>query len=58
MDQAFRLVAGRPPVRSERTPLRVFDMLDATQAGNPPMFDTGYGRPYVEGYRKLWRVRR
>jgi ribose transport system substrate-binding protein len=56
MDQAFRLIAGERPVRSERTPLRVFDAGNVGQAGNPPRFDQGYGRAYVEGYRKLWRV--
>jgi ribose transport system substrate-binding protein len=58
MDQTFRIVAGRPPVRSEDTPLRVFDALNAGEAGHPPSFDTGYGRPYVIGYRKLWHARR
>jgi ribose transport system substrate-binding protein len=56
MDQAFRVVAGLPPARSEHTPLRVFSAANAADAGKTPMFDTGYGMPYVAGYRELWRV--
>jgi ribose transport system substrate-binding protein len=56
MDQAFRLVAGERPVRSEHTPLRVFEAGNVDQTGDPPRFDQGYGRPYVDGYRKLWGV--
>jgi ribose transport system substrate-binding protein len=54
MDQAFRVIAGERAVRSERTPLRVFDESNVDEAGTPPRFDRGYGRPYVQGYRKLW----
>jgi ribose transport system substrate-binding protein len=56
MDQAFRVVAGERPVRSEHTPLRVFDADNADDTGSPPRFDRGYGQPYVEGYRQLWGV--
>jgi ribose transport system substrate-binding protein len=56
MDQAFRVIAGERPVKSERTPLRVFDDSDVIDAGRPPQFDTGYGNAYVDGYRKLWRL--
>ena len=56
MDQAFRVVAGERPARSEGTPLRVFDAENADDAGRPPRFDRGYGQPYVEGYRQLWGV--
>jgi ribose transport system substrate-binding protein len=54
MDQAFRVVAGERPARSERTPLRVFDARNVDDAGHPPRFDRGYGQAYLEGYRKLW----
>jgi ribose transport system substrate-binding protein len=54
MDQVFRVVAGMPAVRTEHTPLRVFEASNVGQAGSPPRFDTGYGNAYVEGYRKLW----
>jgi ribose transport system substrate-binding protein len=56
MDQAFRVIAGLRPVKSEHTPLRVFDDRDVGEAGRPPRFDAGYGNAYVSGYRKLWRV--
>ena len=58
MDQAFRLIAGERPVRSEHTPLRVFEAGNVDETGDPPRFDRGYGRPYVDGYRKLWGVTR
>jgi ribose transport system substrate-binding protein len=58
MDQAFRAIAGQTPVRSERTPLRVFDDSNVDETGRPPRFDTGYGRAYVDGYRKLWGLKR
>jgi ribose transport system substrate-binding protein len=54
MDQAFRAVADEPPVRSENTPLRVFDDGNVDETGRPPRFDKGYGDAYVEGYGKLW----
>jgi ribose transport system substrate-binding protein len=54
MDQAFRAIAGEHPVRSEGTPLRVFDDSNVNAAGRPPRFDAGYGRAYLDGYRKLW----
>jgi len=56
MDQAFRLIAGERPVKTEHTPLRVFDDGNVGDAGRPPQFDAGYGSSYVSGYRKLWRV--
>ena len=56
MDQAFRLIAGERAVRSENTPLRVFDDANVVDAGEPAEFDQGYGRAYVEGYKRLWRV--
>jgi ribose transport system substrate-binding protein len=54
MDQAFRVIAGERPVRSEHTPLRVFDSENVDEAGTPPRFDRGYGQAYVDGYRRLW----
>ncbi len=56
MDQAFRVIAGLHPARSEHTPLRVFDNANVLGAGRPPRYDAGYGRAYVGGYRKLWGV--
>jgi ribose transport system substrate-binding protein len=56
MDQAFRVMVGEQPVKSEHTPLRVFDDRDVADAGRPPQFDAGYGNAYVGGYKKLWRL--
>ena len=56
MDQTFRVIAGEEPVRSEHTPLRVFSDDNVAVAGRPPSQDAGYGRAYVDGYRKLWGV--
>jgi ribose transport system substrate-binding protein len=56
MDQAFRLIAGQRAVESEHTPLRVFDDGNVDDTGRPPRFDEGYGRAFVEGYRRLWGV--
>ncbi len=58
MDQAFRLIAGRPPATSEGTPLRVFTAENVDEAGRPPRLDMGYGDAYVRGYRRLWGVDR
>jgi ribose transport system substrate-binding protein len=57
MDQAFRILAGAPPVRSEHTPLRVFDDGNVDEAGRPPRLDEGYGRAFIAGYKRLWGVR-
>lgn len=54
MDQAFRVIAGEEPVRSERTPLRVFTDANVADAGRPPQLDRGYGDAFLDGYRRLW----
>jgi ribose transport system substrate-binding protein len=54
MDQAMRLLSGLPAVKSENTPLRVFDSSNVKDAGTPPRANAGYGNAYVSGYRKLW----
>jgi ribose transport system substrate-binding protein len=56
MDQAFRLIAGEDPARSEHTPLRVFDDGNVDEAGTPPRLDTGYGSAFVSGYKRVWGV--
>jgi ribose transport system substrate-binding protein len=56
MDQAFRLIAGEEPVRSEHTPLRVFTDANVDETGRPPELDKGYGDAFVEGYKRLWGV--
>jgi ribose transport system substrate-binding protein len=56
MDQALRILSGVPPVRSEHTPLRIFDRANVDQTGKPPRVSTGYGNPYVGAYRRLWKI--
>ena len=53
MDQAFRIVAGMQPA-PERTPFRIFDSTNASEAGNPPSLTQGYGTDYVTGFKQLW----
>ncbi|MDQ3893744.1 MAG: sugar ABC transporter substrate-binding protein [Actinomycetota bacterium] len=56
VDQAFRVLAGEKPAKSEHTPLRVFDDGNVDDAGRPPRFDQGYGDAYINGYKRLWGV--
>jgi ribose transport system substrate-binding protein len=56
MDQAFRLIAGEEPARSEHTPLRVFTDANVDETGRPPELDKGYGDAFVQGYERLWGV--
>lgn len=54
MDQAFRLLAGDPPLETENLPLRVFDDTNVGEAGTPPKENEGYGDAYITGYEELW----
>ena len=54
MDQAMRILAGLPTVKSENTPLRVFDATNVKEAGTPAKTNAGYGNAYVAGYNKIW----
>jgi ribose transport system substrate-binding protein len=53
VDQAFRLLAGMPPV-NETTPFRLMDKSNVTQAGIPATNYLGYGNAYATGYWHLW----
>jgi ribose transport system substrate-binding protein len=55
MDQAMRILTGTEQVKDALIPLRVFDKSNASEAGTPPAFDTGYGDAYKAGYRELWK---
>ncbi|HZO96130.1 MAG TPA: sugar ABC transporter substrate-binding protein [Gaiellaceae bacterium] len=57
MDQALRILVGAKPVRSEHTPLRLFDRSNVAQAGTPPRDSTGYGHAYVDRYKELWGLK-
>jgi ribose transport system substrate-binding protein len=55
VDQAFRLLAGMPPV-DETVPFRVMDKSDVTQAGVPATNYLGYGDTYAIGFWHLWEL--
>jgi ribose transport system substrate-binding protein len=55
VDQAFRLLAGLPPV-DETAPLRVMDKSNVTQAGVPATNYSGYGDTYAIGFWHLWEL--
>lgn len=56
MDQAFRLMLGRPTV-DERTPIRIWDSTNVDQTGTPPQVGKGYGNATVAGFSKLWGMK-
>jgi len=53
MDQAFRLMAGKPIVQDSNT-VRVWFSGNISQAGNPPSLTQGYGSAFESGFLKLW----
>jgi ribose transport system substrate-binding protein len=53
VDQAFRLLAGMPPV-NETTPFRIMDDSNVAQAGIPATNYLGYGNAYAAGFWRLW----
>ncbi len=53
MDQAFRIMLGEPTVPT-RTPIRIWDDTNVTDAGEPAESGVGYGDAYPAGYRELW----
>lgn len=53
MDQILRLLLHQSPV-AERTPIRIWDASNVSQAGNPPQAGEGYGSAYKVGFTKLW----
>jgi ribose transport system substrate-binding protein len=55
MDQAFRVMAGQPPV-SQHTPVRAFTKDNVGELGTPPNIAKGYGDSYVQGYTALWKT--
>jgi ribose transport system substrate-binding protein len=53
MDQVFRVLLGQQPVK-ERTPIRVWDKTNVSEAGTPAVAGQGYGNVYTSGFLKLW----
>jgi ribose transport system substrate-binding protein len=55
IDQALRLMAGRPPASNDTTKIRVFDGSNVKLTGTPPVLGVGYGSSsYIKGFEKLW----
>lgn len=54
MDQAFRILTGNEPVPT-RTPIRIWDDSNVSEAGVPAQPGVGYGDSYVSGYKSLWQ---
>lgn len=53
MDQAFRLLAGKPAVK-DNNPVRIWFSGNISQAGSPPSLTQGYGSAFESGFLKLW----
>lgn len=53
MDQAFRLLAGKPIVK-DSNPVRIWFAGNISQAGNPPSLVQGYGTAFESGFLKMW----
>jgi ribose transport system substrate-binding protein len=53
MDQVFRILLGKEPVQ-ERTPIRIWDKTNVSEAGTPAKAGKGYGDVFTDGYLKLW----
>lgn len=58
MDADMRVVAGLPVPKNPGIPLRIFSAKNVSQAGDPPVATKGYGRSYITGYRKLWKLQK
>jgi ribose transport system substrate-binding protein len=56
MDQAFRVLLGKRPGRHHGNPVRIFDASNVKSLGRKPGPASGYGKAYIAGYKKLWRI--
>jgi ribose transport system substrate-binding protein len=56
IDQALRILSGVSPLSTEKTPLRIFDSTNVSEAGKPAVQTKGYGdtQSMIDGYKKLW----
>jgi ribose transport system substrate-binding protein len=56
IDQALRILSGVSPLATEKTPLRIFDSSNVSEAGQPAVQTKGYGdtQSMIDGYKKLW----
>lgn len=56
MDAEMRMLCGLPHVKDPKIPFLIFDKSNAATAGTPPQASTGYGKAYLAGYAKLWKL--
>lgn len=54
VDGHLRDACGLKSPTALNVPFYIFDKTNATEAGTPAQFDTGYGDAYKSGFRKLW----
>lgn len=54
VDGHLRDACGMKSPTALNVPFYIFDKNNATEAGTPAQFDTGYGDAYKSGFRKLW----
>lgn len=54
VDGHLRDACGLKSPTALNVPFYIFDKNNATEAGTPAQFDTGYGDAYKSGFRKLW----
>ena len=55
LDQDFRVLLHTTPSVSEYAPVRVFTKQNASDAGTPPSFETGYGNAANINFALLWK---
>ncbi len=58
IDAEMRIVCGLKPVANPKIPFYIFDAHNAKDAGTPPQLSQGYGDAYVDGYAKLWQLKK
>jgi ribose transport system substrate-binding protein len=56
MDTVFRVMKTGTGLAggNDKMPLRILDITNIAEAGNPPVATQGYGDTYVAGFQKLW----
>lgn len=54
LDQDFRVLLGMSPAEHDAAGVRLFTAQNASEAGNPPTFDQGYGTAAATGFNQLW----
>lgn len=57
LDSEMRVACGLKAVADPKIPFYIFDKSNASAAGSPAQPSVGYGKAYVDGYRKLWGLK-